>query len=470
MIRMKHGITLLLVVMCCGVVGCAPAEPKAAPLRAVAGPTSPATGVEDFREVVKSAKDKVFPAVVFIKCLQETHEGGKRITQEVVGSGVIITPDGEILSNWHVVEKSVEVRCLLFDGRAFDAEVIGSDKDTDLSLLKLKLPKDTAPLPYAKLGDSEKLKEGEFVMAMGAPWGLNRSVSVGIISCMRRYLPNNSEYSLWLQTDASISPGNSGGPLVNTAGDIVGINTRAMFFGGDMGFAIPATTIRFIVAQLRKFKKVNWSWTGLQLQPLKDFRKNIYFEGNEGVIVAETDPESPARRAGIRVRDRILRVNGRPITAMWEEDLPAVRKTLGLLEKDKPARIELRRNGKTLTVELTPREKGKVEGEELDCPRWDMTVKAINQFDNEDLYFYRKKGIFVFGVKYPGNAINANLQIEDIILQIGGKEVKTLEDIKKIHKEAFDNIEKKHRIVFTILRNGLMQQKVLDFSRDYEKE
>ncbi|KKL69153.1 hypothetical protein LCGC14_2117800, partial [marine sediment metagenome] len=220
------------------------------------------------------------------------------------------------------------------------------------------------------------------------------------------------------------------GPLVNTAGDIVGINTRAMFFGGDMGFAIPATTIRFIVAQLRKFKKVNWSWTGLQLQPLKDFRKNIYFEGNEGVIVAETDPESPARRAGIRVRDRILRVNGRPITAMWEEDLPAVRKTLGLLEKDKPARIELRRNGKTLTVELTPREKGKVEGEELDCPRWDMTVKAINQFDNEDLYFYRKKGIFVFGVKYPGNAINAKLQIEDIILRIGDKEVETLEDVK----------------------------------------
>jgi S1-C subfamily serine protease len=320
------------------------------------------------------------------------------------------------------------------------------------------------------MGDSSLLNEGAFVMAMGAPFGLNRSVSIGIISCTRRYLPDNSEYSLWLQTDASISPGNSGGPLVNTTGEIIGINTRGVMMGGTMGFAIPSRTIRIIVDQLREFKKVNWSWTGLQLQPLNNFRKNIYFDGSEGVIVAETDPNSPARQAGIKVRDRLLAINDQPITAVWEEDLPAVRRRLGMLPKGKPATVRLRRDDQEITVQLTPREKGKVEGEELDLPRWDMTVKTINQFENEDLYFYRNKGVFVFGVKYPGNAASAGLKEKDIILKIGKNEIETLADVQDVYDRALDNLEKKHRLLVTVLRNGLMRQIVLDFSRDYEKE
>ena len=133
----------------------------------------------DFREIVNRAKEKVFPAVVFIRCLRESHEGGKKITKKIDGSGVLISGAGEVLSNWHVVDKAVEIRCLLYDGRAFTAEVVGTDKDTDLSLLKLKRPAGGEPFPYAPLGDSEVLNEGDFVMAMGAPWGLNRSVSIG---------------------------------------------------------------------------------------------------------------------------------------------------------------------------------------------------------------------------------------------------------------------------------------------------
>ena len=456
-------LSVLLIVLLCG-LGCQPAE----------------TGLQadknsdlarlDFRKVVKDAKDKVFPAVVYVKCLKESHAMGKKITEEVAGSGVIISPTGEVLTNWHIVDKAVEVRCLLLDGRAMDAKVVGSDKDTDLALLALTMGDDAKAVPYAVFGDSTTLKEGDFVMAMGAPWGLSRSVSIGIISCTSRYLPKNSEYSLWLQTDASISPGNSGGPLVNTTGRIIGINTRGAMMGGDMGFAVPSETIGYIVPQLREHKKVNWSWTGLQLQPLRNFNRNMYFEGTEGVIVAETDPESPARRAGILARDRILKVAGKPVNALTEEALPLVRRGLGLLAKGKPVQVELLRKGKTVTVTLTPRKKGKVEGEELDCPRWDLTVKAINQFDNPDLYFHRKKGVFVFGVKYPGNAGNAGLQTQDIVLKIDGKEVNILEDVKKIHKAALKDIKKKHRIVFTLLRNGLMCQVVLDFARDFEKE
>ncbi len=435
-------------------------------------PTGDAGGLErlDFREVVRQAKDKVFPAVVFIKCLRESHEQGKKQTEDVSGSGVIISPTGELLTNWHVVEKATEVRCLLLDGQALDAKVLGTDKDTDLALVQLILPEGAKPLPHAVLGDSTKLKEGDFVMAMGAPWGLSRSVSIGIISCKDRFLPEASEYSLWLQTDASISPGNSGGPLVNTNGEVIGLNARGTSYGGDMGFAVPSDTINTIVPQLRESNQVNWSWMGLQLQPLKDFKRNMYFEGKEGVIIAETDPDSPARRAGIRPRDRLLKVNGKPLNAITEENLPAIRRELGLLPKHKPAKLELLRDSAPVVVEVTPREKGKVEGEELDCPRWDLTLKTINQFENPDLYFHRQKGVFVFGVKYPGNASNAGLQQQDILLKIEGKDVTSLEEVKEIHKAALENVGTKHRILLTVLRNGLMRQMVLDFSREYEKE
>ena len=413
----------------------------------------------------------MFPAVIFIKCLKEEHSSGKKETQEILGSGVLISESGEALTNWHVVDKAVEIRCLLYDGRAMTAETVGTDKDTDLALIRLKpKPDQKGKLPFAKLGDSGSLKEGDFVMAMGAPWGMSRSVSIGIVSCTRRYLPGNSEYSLWLQTDAAISPGNSGGPLVDTQGRVVGINTRGISQGGDMGFAIPSDTVGLIASRLREHGKANWSWMGLQLQPLKDFNRNIYFDASEGVIIAETDEESPARRAGIQPRDRIIRVNDQAVTAEREEGLPAVRRLLGLLPKGKPAAITLVRGDETINVKITPRQKGKVEGEELDCPRWDMTVKTINQFDNPELYFHRKKGVFIYGVKYPGNARNAGLNEQDIILKIDGKDVRTLDDVKAIHAEALRNIDKRHRITFSILRNGLLRQVVLDFARDYEKE
>jgi serine protease Do len=422
----------------------------------------------DFRQVVQDAKSKVFPAVVYIKCVREANEAGKKEQQEVSGSGVLVSPQGEVLTNWHVVDKAVSVRCLLSDGRHSDATIVGSDKDSDLAVIKVDFKED---LPYAHLGDSRALKEGDFVMAMGAPWGLNRSVSIGIISCTNRYLEGASEYASWLQTDAAINPGNSGGPMVNTAGEVVGINSRGMSgFAEGMGFAIPSEAIAVILPQIREHGKVAWSWTGLQLQPLRDFNKDIYFDERDGVIVAETDPDSPARRAGFQARDRIVRVNGEPITALTEEDLPTVRRRLGLLAMGKEATFEVMRGGSSTMLKVTPREKGKVEGEEMALERFDFTVKAINQFDNPDLYFYKHEGVFVFGVKYPGNASNAGLGMHDIVLKIDGKDIKTVADAQAAQKEAVANLDRKPRIVVAVLRGGLMRQVVLDLSRDYSKE
>ena len=427
------------------------------------------TKTADFRDIVQQAKNKVFPTVVYIKCVRESFDSGKKLSQEVSGSGVIISGTGEILTNWHVIEKAINIRCLLNDGQAFDATLVGSDKDTDLALVQLKGLDSSKPLPYSSLGESATLKEGDFVMAMGAPWGLSRSVSIGIISCTQRYLPEG-EYSLWLQTDASICPGNSGGPLVNTNGQVVGINTLGNFYGGDMGFSIPSDTIKIILPQFQQYGKVNWSWLGLQLQPLKDFNKNVYFEAEAGVIIAATDPDSPASQAGLKPRDIITHINGQAITALTEEDLPLVRRSLGLLEKGKPVELTYIRNDEPNTTSLVPTEKGNVQGEELDCPRWDLTVKTINQFENPDLYFYCKQGVFIYGIKYPGNAENSNLREQDIILKIDGTSIKTLKDVQTLYDKSLESLKEKHRCVLTIMRNGLMQQIVLDYNRDYDRD
>ena len=423
----------------------------------------------DFREIIAKTTNKVFPAVVYIKALRESTEQGEKRRSEVGGSGVIISPEGEILTNWHVVEKAVRVRCLLFDGRAIEAQLLGTDKDTDLALLKLKLSEGQR-VPSAALGDSGGLCQGDFVMALGAPWGLSRSVSIGIIACTQRYLEGASQYSLWLQTDASISPGNSGGPLVNTRGEIVGITTLGALYGGDLAFAIPSDTIKILVPQLRKHAKVNWSWSGLRLQPLRDFEHDAYFEATDGVIVAGTEPQSPAKRAGLLPRDRILKINSDPVTITTWEEMPALRCKLGLLPKGRDAFFEIARNDKSLTITLKPRAKGKVEGEELECKRWDLSVKTINQFDNPELYFQRKKGVFIYGIKYPGNASASGLQRQDIALKINGKKVETLDDVKIIHKQTLENIDNKSKVNFTVLRDGLLRHIILDISRDFEEE
>ena len=429
-----------------------------------------AFGESDTFRIISQAKAKVFPSVVFIKPIVEKYQRGEKEAQQVTGSGVLISAEGEVVTNYHVVEKAVNIRCLLYDGRHFDAEIVGTDKETDLALLKLDLAGDGEPLPHAGFGDSGELKEGDFVMAMGAPWGLNRSVSLGIVSCTRRYIPGRSEYSLWLQTDAALNPGNSGGPLVNTRGEVIGINALATMMGGDLGFAIPSRTVERIVAQLRKDGEVVRSWTGLRLQPLNDFNQNMYFDADEGFIVAGADPASPAAEAGLMAGDRITRVNSADITAVTDVDLSAVRTALASLPPDETAHLEVHRNDQVLTLEIVPTIKGRVEGEEVDLPRWNMTVKSINKFANPDLYFVRREGIFIFGTKYPGNAASSGLRTNDIITAIDGRGVKKLEEAKEVYEEVVEAEPKRTRVKIEYIRGGIQRQAVLDFSREYKSD
>ncbi len=429
----------------------------------------------DFRVVISHAKSRVFPSVVFLMPITERYDGGKKEKAQVAGSGVIISPDGEIVTNWHVVDKAIEIRCLLYDGRSVRARIVGVDKDTDLALLKLE--SDGEVFPAAELADSSILEEGQFVMAMGAPWGLSRSVSLGILSCVDRFLPGQGGgYNLWLQTDASINPGNSGGPLIDTEGRVVGINSLGFLFGGDLAFAIPSNTVKDVADRIRKDGRVVRAWTGLHLQPLKDFEKNIFYDGDTGVLVSGVDPDSPAAEAGIEIGQILLAVNGEEVRGINHEDIPGINSRLARLDVGAPASLTVGDSavrgtgGAVRDYNVVPAEKGLVEGEDFDSRRWNMTVKSINEFATPMMHFFKSNGVFVQAVKHPGNAAEAGLRRGDIILEIDGAPVENLDDFISQYNAIVADASRDKKVVFTVLRAGLRNYHILDYAPQYGQE
>ena len=423
----------------------------------------------DFRQVVSEAKAAVAPSVVFIRVIYNDTESGRNRKGVASGSGVIVSKEGEVLTNHHVVDKTSEIRCQLADGRSFSAKVLGKDKDLDIALLKLELPDGAEPPPVAKLSP-RRLEVGEVVLAMGAPWGLARSVSMGIVSCNDRFLEDCGDYTLWYQTDAAISPGNSGGPLVDTAGLVVGLNARGNMMGAQ-GFTIPSETILEILTDLRRHGEAHWAWFGFRIQPLEDFKRNIRFDAKEGALVADVEQGSPAEKAGLKSNDLLLSVDGEKVTARFWEDIPAIERRLGRKEFEKPCAFVVIRGGKRIDVSVAPTEKGRVEGEEFACERWGLTAKEINRFYNPDLVFFAPDGgVYVSGLAWDGNAENCGFREKDIIVAIGGKNVKSVAEVKAEYEKSLAGLPDRTRIPLVVMRNGRRTTLVLDYTEDTEKE
>jgi serine protease Do len=430
--------------------------------------TAPADG-GGFREIILESRQKVFPTLVYIRVVREALEGGKNEKQVVAGSGVVISGDGELLTNHHVVDKATEIRCQLSDGTAYTAKKIGSDKDLDVALLKLNCPSNTHPFVAAELAP-DPVSVGDVVLAMGAPWGLARSVTMGIISCTDRYLEGSGQYTLWYQTDAAIAPGNSGGPLVDTHGRVVGLNTRGNLYGGQ-AFTIPSPTILEVLPRLRKHGDAHWAWFGLNLQPLHDFNRDMMFPGDTGVVVAGTDVGSPARKAGLLPNDRIVAVGGQPATVVNSEDMPSFNRRLGRLPFGKAVEFSVVRGDKTLSFSIAPTEKGRVEGAQKAFERWGFTAKEINRFDTPDLAFFAESGgLFVSAVAWDGNAWSAGLKEKDVLLSWNGKPVKTLADLSRLYDAALKALPNKSRANIEVMRRGRKTQIVLNYLEDTEKE
>ncbi len=327
-----------------------------------------------FASVVK----KVEPAVVFVQVSKTVQGGGpggmepfglfndpffqrffgpqfqprqrqpRKFKQRGAGSGFIISPDGYIMTNNHVVGEADEINVKLADGTRYLAKVVGTDPKSDVAVIKIDADHD---LPYVKLGDSEKLKVGEWVLAIGNPFGLTSTVTVGVVSAKGRSHLGINDYEDFIQTDAAINPGNSGGPLINIRGEVVGMNT-AIFSrsGGSMGigFAIPVNMAKAVKEQLLKNGKVIRGWLGVIIQDIDDdLAKSFDLKKAEGVLVAEVSPDSPAAKGGLKQGDVILRFNGEPV-----DDVGELRNRVALTAPGTVVRFDILRDGKKKVIKV----------------------------------------------------------------------------------------------------------------------
>ncbi len=356
--------------------------------------------------------------------------GGRErdFSQQNMGSGLLIHPDGYIVTNHHVVEGTEAIQVRLSTGRQYRAEIIGMDSKTDLALIKVR---PEAPLPVAPIGDSDRLEVGDWVLAIGNPFGFDHSVTAGIVSGKGRVL-GAGPYDDYIQTDATINPGNSGGPLFNLRGEVVGINT-AIIPRTRFGFAIPSNMAKGILLQLKAQGKVTRGWLGVVIQQVTpEAAGSLGLREPQGALVAEVTPESPAGRAGVQRGDVILQFGGKPVTEV--RDLPRLvaetpvgaEVAMGILRREKPATVRIRVG--ELREERVAQARSRAS-------EYGLTVQDITPKLAQGLGVPEGQGVAVAQVMAGSAADEAGLRRGDVILEVDRKPVKTREGFEAAMQE-----------------------------------
>jgi serine protease Do len=365
--------------------------------------------------------------------------------QKSLGSGFIIDRDGSILTNNHVVENAERIVVKLADGREFDAKVVGRDSKTDIAVIKIN---DKGNLPVASLGDSDKVEVGEWTMAIGNPFGLDNTVTAGIVSAKGRHI-GAGPYDNFIQTDASINPGNSGGPLINLRGEVVGINT-AIFSrtGGNIGigFAIPINLAKELVPQLKSKGKVTRGWLGVVIQKVTpDLAESLGLDHARGALVANVAKDGPAERAGVKVGDVIVEFDGKDVKDSNELPILVARTAV-----DRKARLKVLRDKKevNLTVMIGELKDEEVVASSEEKGDLGLTVQRLTPQIAESLGLERVEGLVITAVE-PGSAgEEAGLRRGDVILEMDRKAVRNLAEYRK----ALEGAKKGKGILFLVRR------------------
>ncbi|MBN1382006.1 MAG: DegQ family serine endoprotease [Deltaproteobacteria bacterium] len=337
----------------------------------------------------------------------------REFKQKSLGSGFIISNDGYIFTNNHVVEKADEIQVTLSDGKQYDAEVKGQDANTDIALIKIKPDKD---LPVAKLGDSGKLRVGDWVFAIGNPFGLEHTVTAGIVSAKGRVI-GSGPYDDFIQTDASINPGNSGGPLFNLDGEVIGINTAIVAQGQGIGFAIPVNIAKNILDDLKTKGTVTRGWLGISVQDITDdMAENLKLKEKNGALVGNVFEGDPAGQAGIKTGDIIIEINGEKIKNTHE-----LLNIVASLKVGNEVSIRVLRDGNILTFEVTVGERK--EEKELaqkgkTAEKYGMSVQEITPDMAKHFGLTEQTGVIITGIQQGSPADEAGFKVEDIILQV----------------------------------------------------
>jgi len=356
----------------------------------------------------------------------------REFKQRSLGSGFIIDKDGYILTNNHVIEKASSIKVKLSDGKEYDAKVIGKDAKTDIALIKINAKQN---LPTVALGDSDKIEVGDWVVAIGNPFGLEHTVTAGIISAKGRVI-GAGPYDDFIQTDASINPGNSGGPLLNLKGEVVGINTAIISGGQGIGFAIPVNIAKELLPQLKSKGKVVRGWLGVYIQKITpEIAKTFGLQESEGALVSDVMENSPAEKADIRRGDIIVSFNGKKI-----KDMDALPRMVGSTEIGKKIKLGIIRDGKPLEKEVVIGELKEEVVQASQKPQvekdFGLVVQDITPEIARHLNLKDRRGVIVTDVQPGSPAQEADIRSGDIIKEIGKKPVRNLTEFKEAMKKA----------------------------------
>ncbi len=368
--------------------------------------------------------------------------------QVSLGSGVIVDRDGYILTNNHVIQNAEEIKVKLSDKREFKGKVIGTDPKTDIAVIKI----DSNHLPVIKLGDSDKLKVGETVIAIGNPFGLNQTVTSGIVSATGRANVGISDYEDFIQTDAAINPGNSGGALVNAGGELIGINTAIFSTSGGyqgIGFAIPSNMAKVVMENLIKRGKVIRGWLGVSVQPITpELAKQFNLKEEKGALVGDVVEDSPAERAGIKRGDVIVEYNGKEVG-----EPSSLRNMVANTPPNNEAMLKILRDGKPDTVRVTiaelPVEMQKTSG------KFDNYLKGVHIQDitpelKKSLDIPKRiTGVIITDIE-DGSPSEGVLAKNDVILEINRQRISGMKD----YEAVVSRIKPEQNILLLIYRNG----------------
>ena len=369
----------------------------------------------------------------------------REFQRKSLGSGFIVSREGYIITNNHVVENADKVTVRLNNEHEFEAKVIGRDPKTDLALVKIDAHEKLFAVP---LGDSDALKVGEWVMAIGNPFGLSHTVTTGIVSAKGRVI-GAGPYDNFIQTDASINPGNSGGPLFNIRGEVVGINTAIIAGGTGIGFAVPVNMAKEVMPQLKEHGKVTRGWIGVYIQEITDdLQESLDLKDGNGALVADVVDGSPADKAGVKRSDVIVAFDGKPIKKM--EELP---RAVAATPVGKKVELEVIRDGKKKTLEI---EVGLLKEEEEagaappSGENFGMVLQKITPELADSMNLEEHSGLLVSDIDQGGPAWEAGIRRGDIILEVNRK---TVTDLKEF-RAAVKSREKNRATLFLVKRSG----------------
>jgi serine protease Do len=346
--------------------------------------------------------------------------------QRSLGSGFIISDDGYIITNAHVVAGADEIKVKLADGREYNGVVKGFDEKLDIALVKIDA-KDH--LPAAKLGDSDAIEVGEWVMAIGNPFGLAQTVTAGIVSAKGRVI-GSGPYDDFIQTDASINPGNSGGPLFNASGEVIGINTAIVAGGQGIGFAIPVNMAKNIVTQLKEKGKVTRGWLGVGIQALTpELAQSFGLEGEKGALITEVRKDGPADKGGLKPEDIILEFDGKPV-----HDANELSRLVAATPVGKQISIKVLREGKPQEVQVViGRLSEGVEGEPaaVSGNKLGLSVRELTREQARSMGLADVGGVVVVEVRPGGAAEEAGIVRGDVVKEVNGIKVEHAEDYER---------------------------------------